>query len=169
MNEETIESTESGMDLLQLVVFQLGDEEFGVDVMQVKVIIRMPRITRIPQAPDYVKGVINLRGKINVVINLAKRFSQDSKEIDEHSRIIVVEVDTNEIGMIVDSVSEVKRIPRSDVEPAPAIITSKISEDYLRGVGKVDNRLLILLNLEKVLTGKEVEEISAIENSSNTE
>ncbi len=156
------EESESGDDLLQLVVFQLGGEEFGVDIMQVQEIIRMPDTTRIPRAPDYVKGVINLRGKIIVVINLDTKFGIESKELDEDSRIIIIEVGNNIIGMVVDSVSEVTRLPASNVEKAPEIITSKIKAEYIMGVGKLDERLLILLDLEKVLGDEEVAEVSEI-------
>lgn len=157
----SIQDTESSDELLQLVAFQLGGEDFGVDIMQVQEIIRMPEITRIPQSPDYVGGVINLRGKIIVVINLAMRFSLDSKELDDDSRIIVVEVDNHVLGMVVDSVSEVLRLPSADVEPAPEVIKAKINADYLKGVGKLSDRLLILLDLEKVLTEEEIAKVAA--------
>lgn len=160
MNDVSISGKGSTDELLQMVVFQLGGEEFGVEIMKVQEIIRMPEITQIPQSPDYVEGVINLRGRIIVVINLDKRFNLKSKDVDEHSRIIVVELDDSVVGMIVDSVNEVLRIPSSSVDPAPELVMSKISRKYITGVGKMDNRLLILLDLAKVLDKKEVEEIS---------
>ncbi|MDK2825149.1 purine-binding chemotaxis protein CheW [Methanolobus vulcani] len=147
-------------ELLQMVVFQLGGEEFGVEIMKVQEIIRMPEITQIPQSPEFVEGVINLRGRIIVVINLDKRFNLASKEVDAHSRIIVVEIGENVVGMIVDSVNEVLRIPRSSVDPAPELVTSNISREYITGVGKIDGRLLILLDLAKVMDKKEAQEIA---------
>lgn len=147
-------------ELLQMVVFQLGGEEFGVEIMKVQEIIRMPEITQIPQSPEYVEGVINLRGRIIVVINLDKRFNLVSKDIDDDSRIIVVEIGDNVVGMIVDSVNEVLRIQKSSVDPAPELVMSNVSREYITGVGKMDDRLLILLDLGKVLDKKEVEEIS---------
>ncbi|WP_321430764.1 chemotaxis protein CheW [uncultured Methanolobus sp.] len=147
-------------ELLQMVVFQLGGEEFGVEIMKVQEIIRMPEITQIPQSPEFVEGVINLRGRIIVVINLDKRFNLVSKEVDAHSRIIVVEIGENVVGMIVDSVNEVLRIPKSSVDPAPELVTSNISREYITGVGKIDDRLLILLDLAKVMDKKEVQEIA---------
>ncbi|MCK5659835.1 MAG: chemotaxis protein CheW, partial [Methanosarcinales archaeon] len=114
------------------------------------------------QSPEYVEGIINLRGKIIVVINLDTRFKIDSKEVDDNSRIIVVEIGETVVGMIVDSVSEVIRLPASNVEPAPEMITTKIHADYLQGVGKMDERLLILLDLEKVLSDEEMAHVSAI-------
>ncbi|MBP1909890.1 chemotaxis protein CheW [Methanolobus bombayensis] len=149
-------------ELLQMVVFQLGGEEFGVEIMKVQEIIRMPEITQIPQSPDFVEGVINLRGRIIVVINLDKRFNLASKEADAHSRIIVVEIGDNVVGMIVDSVNEVLRIPESSVDPAPDLVMSNISKEYITGVGKLDERLLIFLDLAKIMDKKEVEEIAEL-------
>ena len=160
--EISIHNKESADNLLQLVIFQLGGEEFGVEIMQVQEIIRMPDITRIPQSPEYVEGVVNLRGKIIVVINLDTRFGLELKELDDNSRIIIVEVGETVVGMIVDSVSEVLRLPTANVEPAPEIIKAKIHADYLKGVGKLDDRLLILLDLEKVLSEEEMTHVSSI-------
>ncbi|NOR48335.1 MAG: chemotaxis protein CheW [Methanosarcinaceae archaeon] len=163
MSEDvSIHDVESADDLLQLVIFQLGGEEFGVEIMQVQEIIRMPDITRIPQSPEYVEGVINLRGKIIVVINLNTKFDLHSKELDADSRIIIVEIGENVVGMIVDSVSEVLRLSTSSVEPAPDIISTKIKADYLKGVGKLDKRLLILLDLERVLNDDEMAQLESV-------
>ena len=162
MAEMTMDNEQSVDDLLQLVIFQLAGEEFGVEIMQVQEIIRMPEITRIPQSPEYVEGVINLRGKIIVVINLDTRFNLNSKELDDDSRIIIVEVGESVVGMVVDSVSEVLRLATSNVEPAPEIISTKIRADYLKGVGKLDDRLLILLDLEKVLSKEEMSQVAAV-------
>ena len=138
-------------ELLQLVIFNLGLEEFGVDIMKVQEIIRLPEITRIPKSPEYIKGVINLRGKIIVVMDLDKRFGLPTQEITEESRIVVVDINGTIVGMVVDSVSEVIRLVASNVDPTPEIITQKINADYLKGVGKMDERLLILLNLENIV------------------
>jgi len=154
------EEKSKATDLLQLVVFELGGEEFGVEIMNVQEIIRMPEMTQIPHSPDFVEGVINLRGRIIVVVNLSKRFNMRSKATDENFRIIVVEIGNAVVGMIVDSVNEVLRIPASNVEPAPELVTSKVSRNYLKGVGKIDKRLLILLDLARVMTVEEVDEIT---------
>lgn len=160
MADMSFEGKSNAADLLQLVVFELGGEEFGVEIMNVQEIIRMPEMTQIPQSPDFVEGVINLRGRIIVVVNLSKRFNLQSRVADENSRIIVVEIGKTVVGMIVDSVNEVLRIPKSSVEPAPELVMSKVSKNYLKGVGKIDKRLLILLDLARVLTVEEVAEIS---------
>ncbi len=152
----------SANDELQLVVFNIGKEEFGVEIMKVQEIIRMTSITRIPQAPNYVRGIINLRGRIIVVLNLNVIMGMESKEQDENTRIIVANIDETVMGFIVDSVSEVIRLPEKNVEPAPAVIANKIGTEYVRGVGKMDNRLLILLNLDKVLSVNELHSINTI-------
>jgi purine-binding chemotaxis protein CheW len=155
---QTVKKADS--DLLQLVIFQLGGEEFGVDIMAVQEIIKMPEITAIPQAPEYVAGVINLRGKIIVVVSLGKKFDIQSCDKNEEYKVIVVELENQVIGMMVDSVSEVLRIPSSSVDPAPDIIKSGVSSNYIQGVGKLDDRLLILLDLRNVLSDYETEQLT---------
>ncbi len=150
VNESYVENVDN--DLNQLVVFNLGVEEFGVNIMQVQEIIRMPDITRIPRSPEYIKGVINLRGKIIVVMDLDKRFGMTENELTDDSRIVVVDINGTIVGLVVDSVSEVIRLKSSNIEQTPEIITQKINAEYLTGVGKVDDRLLILLDLENIVT-----------------
>ncbi|WMW22811.1 chemotaxis protein CheW [Methanolobus mangrovi] len=138
-------------DLHQLVIFNLGLEEFGVNIMQVQEIIRMPEITRIPRSPDYIKGVINLRGKIIVVMDLDKRFGMSQKELTDESRVVVVDIEGTVIGLVVDSVSEVIRLQGSNIEQTPEIISQKINAEFLKGVGKLEDRLLILLDLQNII------------------
>ncbi len=148
---------------LQLVVFRLGDEEFGVEIGNVQEIIRMTSITRIPQAGDYVNGIINLRGRIIVVINLNVVMGMENAvKSDENARIIVADIGNTVVGFMVDSVSEVIRLPTKDIEPAPAIIANRIGTEYLRGVGKMENRLLILLKLDKILGAEKLNSIQKI-------
>ena len=154
---QTIQHADS--DLLQLVIFQLGGEEFGVEIMAVQEIIKMPAITAIPQAPEYVAGVINLRGRIIVVVNLGKKFNILSSEKNKEYKVIVVELENQVIGMMVDSVSEVLRIPSTSVDPAPGMVASGSSSNYIQGVGKLEDRLLILLDLRNVLSDHETEEL----------
>jgi len=111
-------------DLIQLVSFKLGEEEFGIDILKVQEINRMVEITKVPQAPHFCEGVINLRGKVIPVIDLRLKFTMEAKERDKDSRIVVCDVNGVVIGMIVDAVEEVLRIPSSTVEPAPDIVTS---------------------------------------------
>jgi purine-binding chemotaxis protein CheW len=147
---------------LQLVVFTIGTEEFGVEIMNVQEIIRMTNITRIPQASGYVKGIINLRGRIIVVINIDVVMGMQSREQDENTRIIVADIGETVMGFIVDSVSEVIRLPESSVEPAPAVIANKIGTEYVRGVGKMNDRLLILLDLNRILNVNELNKANTI-------
>jgi purine-binding chemotaxis protein CheW len=163
MFEETLEEdSRFSEENLHLVTFELSGEEFGVDIMQVSEVIPVPRITRIPQAPECIKGLINLRGKILVVIDLNKRLGFSSKETDSLSRILIVKVKDTVIGMLVNSVKEVMRLPLSSIEPPPEMIKSKINAEYLIGVGKVGNRLIVLLNLARVLGEEEIEELSQL-------
>ncbi len=141
-------------DMLQLVSFKLGDEEFGVDIMQVQEIIRMQNITSVPNAPDFVEGVINLRGRVIPIIDLRKRFGLEQKDHDKATRIIVVKVDEITVGLVVDEVSEVLRIPKETVEPPPPIVAG-VESEYISGVGKLEDRLLILLDLSKTLSKEE--------------
>jgi purine-binding chemotaxis protein CheW len=164
MFEEKVEkkSSSSSEEFLQLVVFELSGEEFGVDIMQVSEIMPISKITRVPQAPECVKGLINLRGKIIVVIDLNRRLGFSPKESDSLSRIVIVEVGDTTIGMLVNSVNGVLKLPLSSKEPTPDMIKSKINSEYLTGVGKVGNRLLILLNLARVLGEEEIEELNQL-------
>lgn len=150
----------TGGQQLQLVTFGLGSEEFAVDILAVQEINRMMALTRVPQSPPEVEGVINLRGKIIPVIDLRKRFGLAATERNEHSRIIVVEVHTKVLGFIVDRVSEVLRINSSIVEPAPSMVCS-VDSDFIAGVGKLDDRLLILLDLPKLFDSNSVGAMTA--------
>ncbi len=144
---------------VQLVVFSLGREEFAVEVTQVREIMRMEEITRMPKSPSFVEGIINLRGQIIAVIDLAKRLNLQSGEQTGETRIIVVESDEIKVGMIVDSVSEVLRISSEAIEVTPTL-AAEVAVDYLQGVVKQDNRLIILLDLTKVLSLEEISRLS---------
>ncbi|MCG0274565.1 MAG: chemotaxis protein CheW [Thermosediminibacteraceae bacterium] len=148
-------------EIRQFVVFKLGQEEYGVNIMQVNTIERMMPITRVPKAPYFVEGVINLRGEIIPVIDLKKRFGLPPGEINGDTRIIIVNVDDLTVGMIVDSATEVVQLPQDAIEPAPSVVGS-ISSDFLEGVGKIGDRLLIILNLEKILRPSEAEARAAM-------
>ncbi|MFU2210246.1 chemotaxis protein CheW [Desulfovibrio sp. JY] len=150
--EETLKKQDA--ELLQLVTFSIGEEEFGVDILSVQEIIRMMDITKVPRAPDFVEGVINLRGKVIPIIDLRRRFGLSTRDHDKHTRIIVIEINNMIVGFVVDSVSEVLRIPASTVEPPPPVV-SGLESEYISGVGKLEDRLLILLDLDKLLSGEE--------------
>ena len=145
----------------QLVSFKIENEEFGVGIEEVQEIIRLPEITKVPKAPSFVEGVINLRGNVLPVIDLRKRFDLEATKKTNATRIVVVNVDNKTTGIIVDSVSEVLRLPKNAIEPPPPIVAG-IEAKYLRGIGKLDDgkRLIILLNLNEILTVKEKEELA---------
>ncbi|MEO1584872.1 MAG: chemotaxis protein CheW [Planctomycetota bacterium] len=152
----TTTDSDHSADQLQLVTFEVAKEEFAVDILAVQEINRMMELTRVPASPPAVEGVINLRGKIIPVLDLRRRFGMEAGAKTDQVRIIVVEVHGRVIGFIVDSVHEVLRISSSIVEPAPAMVTS-IDSDFIAGVGKLEDRLLILLDLEKLFDSGLVE------------
>jgi purine-binding chemotaxis protein CheW len=148
-------------DLLQLVTFSIGDEEFGVEILKVQEIIRMLEITKVPKAPPFVEGVINLRGKVIPILDLRKRFGLDSRSHDKNTRIIVIEINSMIVGFIVDSVSEVLRLPANTVEPPPPVVAG-LDSDYISGVGKLEDRLLIMLDLNRLLSNDEQEKLGRV-------
>src|SRR6202163_2406379 len=144
----------------QVVIFQLGSEEYGVDIAQVQEINRMVAVTHVPRAPEFMEGVINLRGQLIPIIDLRARFGMPRAEHSKNTRIVVTEIGTKRVGMVVDSVSEVLRLPVEQIEPAPEMI-SGVDTEYIRGVGKIEDRLIILLDLGKIVTGAEKRELDA--------
>jgi len=150
-------------EILQLVSFKIANEEFGVDILNVQEINKMTQITKVPNAPDFVEGVINLRGRVIPIIDLRTRLKLEKKQHDKDTRIIVVEISNKTVGFIVDAVNEVLRIPTNIIEPPPQLATG-IDSDFIRAVGKLEDRLLILIDLEKVLTEKDKEQLQEVEN-----
>jgi len=149
-----IHSKAETSELLQLVSFKIGSEEFGVDILNVQEINKMVQITKVPNSPEFVEGVINLRGRVIPIIDLRTRLKLPKIEHNKDTRIIVVEIAAKTIGFIVDSVQEVLRVPMSITEAPPEIVTG-IDSDFIRSVGKLEDRLLILIDLEKILSDKE--------------
>jgi purine-binding chemotaxis protein CheW len=142
--------------LLQLVSFSLGQEEFGLDITTVREINRMLDVTAVPNSPEYMEGVINLRGKVIPIVNLRKCFGMERKANDKNTRVVVVELGNRIVGFVVDAVREVIRISSSVTEPPPALVGGTRKE-YITAVGKLDDRLLILLDLERLLDGSQIE------------
>lgn len=142
----------------QLVALEIAGETYGVDISVIHGIIMMQQITRIPHAPAFVEGVTNLRGRVIPVLDLRKRFGFPEAERTKKNRIVIVEIAGEMIGMIVDGVSEVLRIPADAIEPAPPIVTG-LEADYLRGVGRVEDRLIILLDVQKVMSENDPQQL----------
>lgn len=146
---------------LQIVGLRIGRETYGVPIALVREIVRVPEITGVPNAQKYVEGVINLRGKIISVVDLRKRFGETEVENNKKNRIVVVELENRTVGLIVNAASEVLKIPPSDIEP-PSSVFLNGEVDYVTGVGKLKNRLVILLDLNKVLSSTELRHLDDI-------
>ena len=156
----TLDQPHSGIEgLLQIVSFKVGNEEFGLDILRVQEIIRLQDLTRVPNSPDFVHGVINLRGKVIPIIALRKRFGLEEQAHDKETRIVVLEVQNMVLGFIVDSVSEVLRISADTVVPPPRL--GKIEKEFVSGVVKLEDRLLILLDVDRIMGGPETQLRSA--------
>jgi purine-binding chemotaxis protein CheW len=145
----------------QLVIFDLANEHYGVDIAAVDSIIGIQTITAVPRSPSFVEGVTNLRGVVLPVIDLCTRFGLAKKEATKSTRIIVVEMDNGAVGMIVDAVTEVIRLQEESVEPLSPIVTT-IDSTFITGVAKVDDRLIILLDLNQVLSANEKSHIETM-------
>lgn len=139
-------------ELIQLVSFNLDHEEYGINVLKVREIIRMLNVTRVPNTPYYVEGVINLRGKVIPIISLRKKFNLAEADHDKRTRIMVMEVGGELMGFIVDEVSEVLRISEKEIQPPPPVVSSSIDQECMSGVINQAERLLVLLNLEKMFS-----------------
>ncbi|MBN1537700.1 MAG: chemotaxis protein CheW [Anaerolineales bacterium] len=145
----------------QLVIFELANEHYGVNIAMVEGIIKMQLITAVPHAPSFVEGVTNLRGAVLPVIDLRKRFNLPPEETTKHSRIIHIVIDNVRVGMIVDAVSEVLRVSEEAIEPTPPIVTT-VDSAFITGIAKLEDKLIILLDLGKVLSFNEQEKLLAL-------
>ena len=144
----------------QLVIFRLGTEYFGVDIDTVESIVKLQPVTIIPHTPDFMDGVTNLRGAILPVIDLHKRFGMnDESTKTKESRIIVVAVESHRVGLVVDAVSEVLHIPEDAIEPPPSMISS-VDSSFITGIAKLDDRLVILLDMPQVLSFQEQSDLA---------
>jgi len=148
----------------QLVCFRLGDEIFGIDIYKVQEINRMVAITKIPQSPHFVEGVINLRGKIIPVIDLKKRFGMEAgAQRTKENRIIVIQTGGVTVGFIVDEVTEVLRIPATKIEETPEMVTAGVEQKYIEGVALLDSEhLLIVLDMDKIFSREETASITSL-------
>ncbi len=146
-------------DVIQWVTYHLGDEHYGIAVMQVQEVLRVTEITPVPGAPDYVLGIINLRGNVVTVLDTRKRFGMPPKEVDDASRIIIIEACDQVIGLLVDSVAEVVYLKSSEIESAPNVGNDD-SARYIQGVHSSEGNLLIMIDVNKLLTEDEWQDMS---------
>lgn len=147
-------------DYLQVVSFRLGDEDYAIEITTVKEIILVEGITKVPQMPAYIEGIINLRGNVIPVVDLRKRFGLTGAAYDEHTRIIVTRMEGRIIGMIVDAVSRVMKIAKARIQPPPETIAC-LAGEYLVGVAKLDDRMQLLLDIQKVLRPDEKAQLAS--------
>ena len=141
---------------VQAVGFYLGDDEYAIYINKVREIVPMTDIRKIPKSPQFVEGVINIRGKIIPVLDLRKRFDLSITETNRQScKILIVELEKNQVGLIVDNVSEVMKFYADDIEKAPPLFSANISSQYIQGVAKIENKLIILLDIERLLSFEE--------------
>ena len=141
------------------LLFKLGNEVYGINIMTVTDIIELQKITVVPDMPEYIRGVINLRGQVIPVMDLRLRFNMEFREYDDRTCIIIVNIEDQPIGFIVDTVSEVEDIPEKNIDPAPEFKGETAREHYIAGLGKVDNEVKILLDVKKIVKQEEIESI----------
>ena len=166
IEQQPVENNENKVDVensINLVTFKLGNNEYAIDIMQAKEIIKMEKITLIPNAPDYVEGVINLRGNIIPIVDLKKRFNLDENEGEKNTGIIIVKIDDVDMGIIIDAISKVVSIATSNIQPPPPML-SGIGQKYIKGVAKLEDKLLVVLDLEKLIVSDDDDTEENIEN-----
>lgn len=164
IEREDLEDEEIDEGTTNLVTFRLGSGEYAIDIMQAKEIIKMEKITLIPNAPYFVEGVINLRGNIIPIIDLKKRFNLEESEGDKNTGIIIAKIEDVDMGIMIDSVSKVVSMPNSDIQPPPSMLQG-IGQRYIKGVGKMEDKLLVVLDLDKLFTNEEDDSASEEEES----
>ncbi|MBI4357007.1 MAG: purine-binding chemotaxis protein CheW [Gammaproteobacteria bacterium] len=163
--QESIETTQE----LQLVVFQIGKEEFGVNINQVREIIKLTPITPIPRVSPYIEGVINLRGQILAIVDLAKKLDLKKTIYSEKTKIIIIELEETKVGIIVNEVTEVLRFSTKDIELPSGLIMNKEIQPYIKGVGKLGDRLLVIIDLAAIFSSTEMQEINKNINEKKNE
>lgn len=158
--EMIVEDDEESSQENKYLLFYLGEEEYGVNIAMVQSIEELQKIVTVPDMPEYVKGVINLRGKVVPVIDLRIKFHMSERDYDDRTCMIITRLDQNDLGFIVDTVSEVEDIPERDIEPPPKFKSDGISSTYIAGIGKVGEEVKILLDAGKIMSSTELEEIT---------
>ena len=158
-------TTAIASDVRQLVVFRLAEGSFGLDIQYVREINRLTEVTTIPTAPAFVEGIMNLRGIVIPVVNLGLKFGLEKAESTKDSRIVVIEADSHVMGLVVDEVSEVLRLSDTEIEPATNMATGGVAVEFIEGVGKVGERLILLLAPGKLFTEEEQAKLDELAHS----
>ena len=158
------ERVDTREELRQFISFSVGDQEYGLELLRVKEVIRVREITWLPKAPSFVKGIINLRGDVIPVIDLRDKFGLEAEEATAMTRVIVVEVEGKLMGMVVDSASQVARIPVDQIDPPPPVLGG-FSQEFITGVGKIEDKLIILLNSDAILSAEERTQLGSLRDT----
>jgi purine-binding chemotaxis protein CheW len=161
LTKQSVKKTDAADVVLQWVTFKLQEETYGINVMQVQEVLRYTEIAPVPGSPDYVLGIINLRGNVVTVIDTRSRFGLEPADVTDNSRIVIIEADKQVIGILVDSVAEVVYLKASEIDTAPNVGTEE-SARFIQGVSNREGELLILVDLNKLLSDEEWDEISSI-------
>ncbi|HBR01247.1 MAG TPA: chemotaxis protein CheW [Ruminiclostridium sp.] len=156
------------MGIQQLIKFHVGDEAFGIEITQIYQILKPQEIFKVPNTPPFIEGLLNLRGTVLTVFNLRKRFNMPDRENDENTRIITVNVNDYLLGFIVDSVTEIVRVPDEEIESTPPSLVN-FDRRFLSGVAKVEDKLILLLNLKEILTPDEEKQVKNIVEQNKAE
>ncbi|WP_088032031.1 chemotaxis protein CheW [Evansella clarkii] len=143
---------------IKVIVFQLHNEQYGVNIQQVRSIEKLQNVTPVPGTADFIKGVINLRGDITPIIDLKDRLQIGKTEYTDHTRVLIINIESIQMGLIVDNATDVLDIEESIIDAPPEVIGG-VTEEYLSGVAKIDDRLLILLDIERILNFQELNEV----------
>ena len=146
---------ESVLTSLQIVCFKIGNEEYGIDILQVQEILRMPKITKLPKSLKYIMGVIDLRGKVIPIVALSEKFGLGHKDHESCTRVIVVDIGGKQVGMAIDSVSHVIRVDSSDIEPPPPVVKG-IAGKYIVGIAKLDKGFVVILDIHQIFSKEEL-------------
>lgn len=161
MTQASTKRSEGNDQIIQWVTFRLEDETYGIEVMSVQEVLRVAEITPVPGAPDYVLGIINLRGNVVTVLDTRKRFGLPPKSTDDSSRIVIIEAGDQVVGMLVDSVAEVVYLKASEIESSPNVGNDESSR-FIQGVHSQDGELLILVDVNKLLTDEEWQDLAEL-------
>ena len=150
-----MEKKEAYFSSLQIVCFKIGNEEYGIDILQVQEILKLPKVTKLPKSKAFIMGVIDLRGKVLPIVDLSRRFGIESNKSSENSRAIVVDISGKKVGLGIDSVSHVIKVNTNDIEPPPPVVRG-ISGKYIVGIAKLENGFVVVLDINQMFTSEEM-------------
>ncbi|MFC1669886.1 chemotaxis protein CheW [Spirochaetota bacterium] len=145
----------STLNALQIVCFKIGSEEYGIDILQVQEILKLPKVTKLPKSVSFIMGVIDLRGKVIPIVDLSTKFDIETESTSEDKRTVVVDIDGKKIGLAIDSVSYVVKVNQGDIEPPPPVVKG-ISGKYIVGIAKLEESFVVILDIRKIFSKEEL-------------